>query len=116
MKTEFNKNMAQAIDALEKRMLASIQAHIGKIMQTSDAAVLQMETKSNEITDRIIEMIQSKNMMPLGDSTTPCKKQQRTSNVDVKIHDDEEMANPITPASRESRTQYGTDKSAGERK
>jgi hypothetical protein len=115
MKTEFNEQMTQAINASEKRMMLSIQSHIGDIMQSSDAAVTRMEAKSNEITDRILEMIHSGGIMSKVDEGTPRKKQQRPSNdVDVEMHEDTAPANPITPASRESQTQRGMDMSAGE--
>jgi hypothetical protein len=115
MKKEFNENMTQAINASEKRMMQSIQSHIGDIMKSSDAAVKRMENKSNEITDRLLEMIHSSGMMSKADEGTPRKKQQRPRiDVDEEMHEVTATANPITPASRESQTQRGMDMSAGE--
>jgi hypothetical protein len=116
MKTEFNKQMNKAINESEARMMKSIQSHIGDIMHSSDAAVQRMEAKSSEITDRLLEMIQTSTMKSYATESTPRKKQQRTvqEDADIEMSEDNALTNTISPASRESQTQRGMDTSVGE--
>jgi hypothetical protein len=118
MKKEFNKQIQNSIEQSEKRMTSAIQEHISDIMTSSDNAITRIEQKANEVADKLLGIMQNRNtLVSETTTTTPRRKTQRHNNDDVEMQEDEgNTTAQVTPASHESRSQYGTDKMASERK
>jgi hypothetical protein len=114
MKVDFNKQISESIEKSEKRMTQTIQEHMGKMMHTSDEAILQIENKANEVTDRLLQ-IMTNDKTPANEVTSPPRKQLRQHTEDVEMNEGEKPTiAPITPASHKRPIQRGTAESAGE--
>jgi hypothetical protein len=117
MKKEFNTQIQNSIEQSEKRMTSAIQEHISDIMKSSDNAINRIEKKANEVADQLLGIMQNRNTSANETNATPRRKNQRHDHDDVDMQEDEGTTNvQVTPASHESRSQYGTDKMASERK
>jgi transcriptional regulator len=117
MKKEFNTQIQNSIEQSEKRMTSAIQEHISDIMKSSDNAINRIEKKANEVADQLLGIMQNRNTLANETNATPRRKNQRHDHDDVDMQEDEGTTNvQVTPASHESRSQYGTDKMASERK
>ena len=99
-------------------MTSAIQEHISDIMKSLDNAITQIEQKANKVADKLLGIMQNRNtLVSETTATTPRRKTQRHNNDDVEMQEDEgNTTAQVTPASHESRSQYGTDKMASERK
>jgi hypothetical protein len=117
MKKEFNTQIQNSIEQSEKRMTSAIQEHISDIMKSSDNAINRIEQKANEVADQLLGIMQNRNTSANETNATPRRKNQRHDNDDVDMQEDEGTTTAqVTPASHESRSQYGTDKMVGEKK
>jgi hypothetical protein len=119
MKVDFNKQISESIENSEKRMTKTIQEHMGEMMRTSDEAILRIECKANEVTDRLLRIMTNDNntSVPANNVTSPPRKQQRRYDEDNEMQDaEDEHLNPITPASPVNLTKRGKGTAAGEDK
>jgi hypothetical protein len=117
MKQEFNEQIQNSIEQLEKQMTSTIQQHISNIMKTSDNAINRIKNKANEVADHLLGIMQNKHTSANETNATPHHKNQLHNNEDVELQDDEgTTVAHVTPASHESRSQYGMDKIATKRK
>jgi hypothetical protein len=119
MKVEFNKQISESIENSEKRMTKTIQEHMGEMMHTSDAAILRIESKANEVADRLLRIMtnDNKTSVPCNNVTSPPRKQQCRYDEDNEMQDaEDEQLTPITPASPVNLTKRGNGTVAGEYK
>jgi hypothetical protein len=94
-------------------MTQTIQEHMGKMMRTSDEAILRIESKSYEVTDRLLQ-IMTNDKTYANEATSPPRQQLRQHTADVEMNEGEKPTiAPITPASHKRLIQRGTAESAG---
>jgi hypothetical protein len=115
MKVAFNEQIKKSIVESEQRMTAVIQQHIGEILRTSESAIARIENKANEVSDSLLQIMQTKTTPKR--TRSPARKQQRLPSDDIDMTDDENLIiAPVTPASHLSPSYGGRNEMAGERK